>query len=564
MGDQRRGTGERDSGKRTHASRRTVLTTAAAVGTVGLAGCNDRSDAETAVDAAAAVAPTGRFEQARQLRERLGQQLPGDRRTHPTNGDEDRYEGAIANFGKALPHDELGEPDPEAYQTLVDALNGEVAFEAIPMGEGRPLVHPQAARDFVTCGVDPHQVATPPAPAFESPEAAGEMIELYWRALTRDVPFREYEDSEPIAAAQAELSSLDGYADQTPLGERSRLFTANHPDAARGPRISQFLYRDIPRGRHRNDQRFRQHVPGVDYLTDYEEWLSVQRGAQGRAGTAANRETPRYITTGRDLATYVHGNTPYQMFLSAALILLDDGVPLDPGNPFVEQSTQSSFIDLGPMSILGELGGVLQSVQRANWYSKWMVHRRLRPEEFGGRIHNDRAGNASYPFHGSLRTAEAIDRVESEYGTALLPQAYPEGSPTHPSYPAGHAGISGACGGVLKTFFDADADLETVVRPTADGRELERLETTLPVGGEINKLMFNNALGRNWAGIHYRSDGIDGIVVGERVAAAYLNAKIAVMDRDDIRLTLPTVDGATLVIDGRLSRSYDLPEPDSY
>lgn len=40
------------------------------------------------------------------------------------------------------------------------------------------------------------------------------------------------------------------------------------------------------------------------------------------------------------------------------------------------------------------------------------------------------------------------ERFPSSY---LLPQAYPEGAPTHPAYGAGHAAGSGACATILKT-----------------------------------------------------------------------------------------------------------------
>ncbi len=32
--------------------------------------------------------------------------------------------------------------------------------------------------------------------------------------------------------------------------------------------------------------------------------------------------------------------------------------------------------------------------------------------------------------------------------------AFPEGSPTHPSYGAGHATVAGACVTILKAWFD--------------------------------------------------------------------------------------------------------------
>lgn len=45
---------------------------------------------------------------------------------------------------------------------------------------------------------------------------------------------------------------------------------------------------------------------------------------------------------------------------------------------------------------------------------------------------------------------------------------------------------------------------------------------SLTLGGEINKLANNIALGRDWAGVHYRSDGIDGLLVGEQQAIGLL------------------------------------------
>lgn len=36
----------------------------------------------------------------------------------------------------------------------------------------------------------------------------------------------------------------------------------------------------------------------------------------------------------------------------------------------------------------------------------------------------------------------------------LLPMAFPEGSPMHPSFGAGHATVAGACTTILKAFFD--------------------------------------------------------------------------------------------------------------
>jgi hypothetical protein len=42
------------------------------------------------------------------------------------------------------------------------------------------------------------------------------------------------------------------------------------------------------------------------------------------------------------------------------------------------------------------------------------------------------------------------------------------------------------------------------------------------VGDEIDKLAFNVAMGRDWAGIHYRSDCVAGLKLGECVGISVL------------------------------------------
>jgi hypothetical protein len=44
----------------------------------------------------------------------------------------------------------------------------------------------------------------------------------------------------------------------------------------------------------------------------------------------------------------------------------------------------------------------------------------------------------------------------------------------------------------------------------------------LTIGGELNKLASNISMGRNFAGVHFRSDAEEGMKLGEAVAVAYL------------------------------------------
>ncbi len=97
------------------------------------------------------------------------------------------------------------------------------------------------------------------------------------------------------------------------------------------------------------------------------------------------------------------------------------------------------------------------------WFHKWNVHRYLRPEEYFGLLHVSDAGALKFPVPRFLRQSEALGIIARTTGTCLLPQAYPEGSPIHPSYPAGHAVVAGACGTILKFFFNAAMRLPAAV-----------------------------------------------------------------------------------------------------
>ena len=84
-------------------------------------------------------------------------------------------------------------------------------FEAIPLGGTVKLLNPQAAYCFSLTGADAAAIAAPPAPAFSSAQQAAEMVEDYWAALTRDVPFSQYASDPLIGQAAADLSKLSDY-----------------------------------------------------------------------------------------------------------------------------------------------------------------------------------------------------------------------------------------------------------------------------------------------------------------------------------------------------------------
>ncbi|HEX4960403.1 MAG TPA: vanadium-dependent haloperoxidase, partial [Thermoanaerobaculia bacterium] len=230
-----------------------------------------------------------------------------------------------------------------------------------------------------------------------------------------------------------------------------------------------------------------------------------------------------FIRNGRDLGEYVHRDFTYQSFLSACLIALKAGTQPDGGNPYKHSRTQGAFTTFGQPFLFYLLAVVTQVALKACWYEKWVVHRRIRPEEYGGRVEANASGRAKHPLPEGLLDSAAVASVRERFKSALLPQAYPEGCPTHPSYPAGHAVISGACATVLKACLDESHVLPEPVEASPDGLSLKPWKgADLTVGGELDKLASNICLGRDFAGLHWRTDALAGLLQGEEVAIRML------------------------------------------
>lgn len=500
---------------RLRTSRRLLLGSALALPFVGLARANDL------------IGPLTPQQRQRLAFERRGDAAKAQFDSAPpppvTNGDEDRYPDRRASFSKTLPHNDLGEVDPEAYrQWLVILASGDSAqFDHVPrdpQAEER-LNDPQATYATDLVGPDATALPLPPPPTFASRTAAAEMAELYWLALMRDVPFREYVTDPLASAAVADLRA----AGFPPVDAASLFRTATAGDH-RGPLVSQFLWHDIPYGLKTVDQRFRVPARGQEFLTSFEAWLACQRGARPTAAPRFEAES-RYIANHRALGEYVHRDFSFQAFLDAALISLRIGGDdvLSPTNPYRASRTQFGDITFGNKNLLSMLAQASLLAQKVAYYQKWQVHRRARPECIGGRIDVHLSGRRSYDIHPAILHSDAVARVKAANGSYLLPLAYPEGCPTHPSYPAAHAVNAGACGTVLKAFLNEGYQIPQPVEASADGTRLEPWRgEALFLGGEIDKLASNIALARDAAGVHFRSDSVAGLQLGEAVALGLL------------------------------------------
>ncbi len=491
------------------------------------------------------------------------------------NGDHEL--GSWAVYGKGLLHDTpsgsgsgiMWFPDRDAQTTMIEQTTGGEEY-AFSLGGVRGQVNPASATSYGLEGADWFDVTIPPAPSMTGDETAAELVELYWQSLLRDVPFAVYDDEsladgdvkDLLETAAAELDSLSGYRGPTGLvGDRSRLFRGTLPGSTVGPHVSQFLLQPVPRTRGLlQDQKYRL-APEIDYMQSVSDWLAVQQGDLPTIPSLQGR--PRgYIHDGRGLSTAVHFDAIYELPHAAALVLLGENLsgPLHENLRAALNPGEEGFVDFGVGDVLEMVASVSRPALHAAWVQKWHVHRRPRPEYVGGVVNALKQGvvsTADYPLHEDVLNSVAllVARNESPHDTYLLSQAFPEGSPTHPAYPAGHSTFAAACVTVLKAYFDEDATFGSGHLPapvySPDGSTLEPYTAEpLTVGGELNKLTDNIAIGRNWAGIHYRTDATGGYELGENIAIASLldRARSYSDDYPDFPgFTFTKFDGETVV-----------------
>jgi hypothetical protein len=366
----------------------------------------------------------------------------------------------------------------------------------------------------------------------------------------------------------------------------------------------------IPYGTLVIDQRSISHKACLDHMTDWASWLDVQNGANLKNKDRYENKR-RFITTPRDLATYVHFDALYEAYLNAGLIMLAMGVPMSKGFPEPSLAKRrTGFATFGGPHVLSLVTEVATRCLKAVRRQKFNYHRRARPEAVGGRLSlascglTKRLGCAGPAFEHvlneipqALRNA-VIEHNKEQNSVAmhkmrlvtckkpvapaktfadcnlLLPMAFPEGSPMHPAYGAGHATVAGGCVTMLKAFFEmfddwdctrerelCDADGNPIVYvPNADGSALEpdtKSTGVLTVQGELDKLAANIAIGRNMAGVHYYSDYYDSLRLGERNAVGILLEQAPTYG-EPIEMKFTSFDGDFISINGQAGASPTL------
>jgi len=501
----------------------------------------------------------------------------------PDNGDATRFTDFSGNYSKALVHDALGVPNPTSWLSLRNALmSGRfIDFESIIVGTpgGGPNSRengPQVSLAFDLEGRDSHATVEPPSPSVASAQTAAEQVEHYWAALLRDVPFSDYANNRTVLQAVADMNTrsflLSGANNEYPLPVtpqnlfRGQVFAGD--GNVQGPYVSQFMIQPTFLGVQPLSQQYQTFLPagggGSDFMTSVSEYQLVQNGGDsGRRLAFDNRF--RSIRDGRDLAAYTHADILYQAYFVAFLLLAQMGTPLNPGNPYIGSRTEKAFATLGGPDAASMLAEVAARALKAAWFYKWIINLRMRPEEYGAlvqaRLTNiTRPPLASLALHSDVLSSAVLPIILSTYGSFLLPQAFPEGSPTHPCDPTGHGAVGGACITALKFFFDGSQNMRQlltrmgrdVCEPRQDGSSLDVYtdadRDSLTINGELNKLAFNISFGHGiHAGIHFRSSTLNSILLGEQVALSVLQDR-AKSYNEPFTIRITKLDGTTASI----------------
>jgi len=545
------------------------------------------------------------------------------------------------------------------------------------------FVSPLAGAASESFGPDPKDLEMLPAPGIQSLSTAAEMAELYWMALLRDQPLRKLVKGVNLVdratddinrlyveavEGDRETGRVKPIQDLPPLiceniffgkgdvdGSPTGVFRTGLFDEEHGPLVSQFFLQDIPYGTQTIDSRQVPYVAGKDFLTTHRDWLRAQnlgKDAFGRgygngnnygddqepergnvfyykSAKNANQLPKRYISTMRDLARFVNRDALHQAYFNAALFLDAVNAPLDDGNPYKLRKTRDGgFATLGGPDLLTIVSEVASRALKVVWRQKWLVHRRCRPEVYGGLVHMQKNGllgediNAvdekqpasphitykrdyGLPLQGfgsdaaghQLDLTQVVGRIEAHNAiqnenkdgtaTAFLPMAFSAGSPAHPAYGAGHATVAGACVTVLKAWFDEDQKFQDVlstynkgksnrkdpgdnlcillpgdrqnpdnldlyaapdpVGPDPVGPEAENLYSSwglanLTIGGELNKIASNVAMGRTMGGVHWRTDNTRSLRLGEQVAIEILRKRTTEYAEKGVSFTFRSFD----------------------
>jgi len=509
----------------------------------------------------------------------------------PDNGDIRRFTDYSANWSKCLQHDALGIPNRAAYQSLLYALSTGRHSDFENMLTGNPggtgftstMNGPEGAFTFDLEGLDSHATVIPPAPSVTSAQTAAEEVEHYWAALMRDVQFKDYATSSLAAQACADLNNMSYVRQHNsifpyPVTPQNLFRGQVYPGDSnvKGPYISQFAIQPSFFGAQAISNQYQRFASvgegGSDFMTDPTEYLSVQNGFLPSANLVFD-PTPRYLRMGRDSTATAHVDFPFQEYLTALFLIAQMKTPVNPGNPYGYPNGRGrcvhGFVTFGSEFCNLDAGTTLTEMAtrglKAGWFHKWIVNLRMRPEEYGALVHANLTHQHPMPqaaqaLHHDVLNSAVLPIIYSQYHSYLMPQAFPEGSPTHPCYPTGHGSAGGACATALKFFYDGNARIRPLLQsigsdvmvPSSDGLSLEPYtgadRDSLTINDELNKLAWNVTIGHGiHAGIHFRSSSLYSLLLGEQVALSVLQDR-AKGYTEAFTIHITKFDGTTVTI----------------
>jgi hypothetical protein len=483
-----------------------------------------------------------------------------------------KYSG---EFHKALEHNIVDGrlSSPKTYEKMRAALikNDQKKLAAIPLATGSQMVlaNPLASLSTPLVGGNYCKFHLPEPPHLSSNSAAADILEDYAMALARDIPFVNYSTDATITTLlntthmnnESIIDHLKYYTPKNTAFTSKTIFTGLSADEQNGPYISQLLLLDVQIGGCVLVQKYKSYVSRQDVVPSTQiEWginkdemIALQNGhlTSLPLNDPANSQHT-YIYNGRALGEAVHNDTAYQYYFQAANILSSLGAKPNPGFPVYPN--QGSFITGSALAnIVCSIGEVTALALKHSWYWKWQQYRKLRPEVFSLWVDNvmtDRVQNyKNYDIKNSVLDNDILSDIYLLYSSYTLPLCYREGSPTHPSYPAGHAVCAGANCTLLKIFYDAEQLWSSLGSPVIQsddtGANLIPYTgadyTNMTIGSEINKLASNISLGRNWAGVHYRTDSMAGMILGEDIAIKYMEDYLSANVEKNLDGTVPHI-----------------------
>lgn len=498
----------------------------------------------------------------------------------PDNGDNALFSDHSGNWSKCLLHDDLGIVNQASWESFTKALSSGSFTDFQNIVVGNPggagftgtLNGPETSLAFDMEGLDSHATNIPPAPSVTSAETAMEEVELYWGAMLRDVNFTQYANSPLAAQAAADLNRCS-FIRSSANNEYPSVITPHNlfrgqifpgDGSVQGPYVSQFMLQPTFYGAQPLNQMFQAFLPGQNFLTDVEEFKRVESGFTPSASLAFD-STFRHARNGRSLSAFTHVDVLHQSYFTAFLVLIGLNAPLNPGNPYIGSRSQHGFGTLDPVEAAATVPEMATRALKAAWFHKWIINLRQRPEEVGALVHARLTNRAPVPqasakLHPDVLNSQAVAQVFSKFGSYLMPQAFPEGAPTHPCYPTGHGTVGGACITAIKFFFDGDTPIRPllqaagsdVMQASEDGLSLVPYtgadRDSLTINGELSKLAFNVTFGHGiHSGIHFRSSSRMSILLGEQVAISVLNDR-ATTYNEPFNINITKVDGTTATI----------------